>query len=108
MTEPLSIAAGIAGVIKAAADISSLLKRLKDAPQAARTVLAEVDEIGETLKHLRSFLLDKQYFDSSRTQLLQVDHFITIMGGCVFTFSELEKLLDGLRMDSMGLLDRVH
>lgn len=110
MADPLSLAAGVVGVLTAAAQISSLLIRFtqssKDAPQTARTVLTEVNDISGILSHLQSFLLGDESPDRSRTQLLQVDQVITIMSGCVLTFSELEQLLDGFQKEGMGLLDR--
>ncbi|KAL8898260.1 MAG: hypothetical protein Q9207_006802 [Kuettlingeria erythrocarpa] len=110
MADPLSLAAGVVGILTAAAQISSLLidftRSSKDAPQDARAVLTEVNDISSTLAHLQSFLLGNEYSDRSRTQLLQVDQVVTIMGGCVKTFSELEKLLDRLKAEDMGILDR--
>ncbi|KAL8855577.1 MAG: hypothetical protein Q9178_007808, partial [Gyalolechia marmorata] len=110
MADPLSFAAGLIGVVTAAAQISSLLIQFtqssKDAPQTARTVLSEVDDISGILSHLQSFLLGDQSSDRSRTQLLQVDQVVTIMSGCVLTFSELEQLLDGVQKEGMDLLDR--
>lgn len=112
MADPISLAAGVVGILTAAAQISSLLidftRSSKDAPQTARAVLTEVDDISSTLSHLQSFLLGNEYSDRSRTQLLQVDQVVTIISGCVLTFSELEKLLDGLKAEGMGILDRVH
>ena len=112
MAEPLSFSAGVVGVLTAAVQISSLLieftRSSKDAPQAARAVLAEVNDISGTLSHIQSYLLKDERSDKSREQLLQLDHVIKITSGCVLTFSELEKLLDGLKADGMGLLDRAH
>ncbi|KAL8847466.1 MAG: hypothetical protein Q9221_007492 [Calogaya cf. arnoldii] len=111
MADPLSIAAGVIGILTAAAQVSSLLidftKNSKDAPQTARTVLTEVNEISGTLSHLQSFLLGNETLDRSRTQLLQVDQVITVVSGCVLTFSELEKLFDTLKTDDMGIRDCV-
>ncbi|KAL9032286.1 MAG: hypothetical protein Q9180_006592 [Flavoplaca navasiana] len=95
MADPLSISAGVIGILTAAAQISTLLinftRTSKDAPQIAHAVLMEVDDISSTLSHLQSFLLDQV---------------VTIMSGCVLTFSELERLLDGLKAEGMGILDR--
>ncbi|KAL8831878.1 MAG: hypothetical protein Q9170_005105 [Blastenia crenularia] len=111
MADPLSIAAGVAGVLTAAAQISNLLieftKNSKNAPQTARIVLAEVSDISGTLAPLQSFLLGNESSDRSRTELLQIDQVITIMSGCVLTFSELEKLLDKLEADGKGILHRI-
>ncbi|KAL8728644.1 MAG: hypothetical protein Q9166_005259 [cf. Caloplaca sp. 2 TL-2023] len=109
MADPLSITAGVIGILTAAGQVSSLLieftKNSKEAPQTARTVLTEVNEISGTLSHLQSFLLGNESLDRSRAQLLQVDQVVTVISGCVLTFSELEKLLDSLKTDEMGIRD---
>ncbi|KAL8993870.1 MAG: hypothetical protein Q9169_006025 [Polycauliona sp. 2 TL-2023] len=107
MADPLSMAAGVIGILTAAAQVSQLLihftKNSKDAPHTARTVLTEVNEIRCTLLHLQSFLLGNETAEQSRTQLLQVDHVVTVVSGCVLTFSELENLLDTLETEDMGM-----
>lgn len=110
MADPLSIAAGVIGILVAAAHISSLLFEFtstsKDAPRSARAVLTEVNDIKSTLEHLRSFLSGNECSDKSRTELLQVHQVVTIMSGCVLTFSELERVLDGLKAEGMAIFDR--
>ncbi|KAI4104966.1 MAG: hypothetical protein LQ339_003583 [Xanthoria mediterranea] len=110
MADPLSIAAGVIGILVAAAHISSLLFEFtstsKDVPQSARAVLTEVNDIKSTLEHLGSFLSGNECSDKSRTELLQVHQVVTIMSGCVLTFSELERVLDGLKAEGMVLFDR--
>ena len=111
MSDPLSIAAGVVGIITAAAQISSLLisfaKASKDAPQQARIVATEVNETSGILSHLQSFLLGEEFSDRSRTSLLKVDQVVIIVSGCVLTFSELEKLLDELKVADLAVLDRM-
>lgn len=109
MSDPLSVAAGVTGVVTAAAQISSLLikftKSTIGAPLQVKVVLAEVSDIGGILSHLQSFLLGLDAADRSRTALLKVEKVVTIVSGCVLTFSELEKLLDQLKTEDLGLLD---
>lgn len=109
--DPLSIAAGVVGVMTAAAKISSLLtnfmRQSKAAPRQAAIVLTEVTETSGILSHLQSFLLGTETAGQSRTCFLQVDHVVAIITGCVSTFSELEKMLDDLRTESMDILDRI-
>jgi len=111
MSDPLSIAAGIVGVLTAAAQISSLLirwtKSAKEAPQQARVIATEVTELSGILAHLQSFLLGNGCSDESRTSLVKVDQLVTILSGCVLTFSELEKLLDEMKVEDFSILDRV-
>ena len=109
MSDPLSLAAGVVGILTAAAQISTLLIRFtnasRNAPAQARYVLTEVTDINGILSHLQSFLLGTQSANRSRTSLLKVDHTVTILSGCVMTFSELEKILDGLETKDVRVLD---
>ena len=105
------MAAGIVGIVTAVAQVSALLTRLTKstiaAPQQAQVVLAEVNDIGEILSHLQSFLLGLTSPKRSRASLLQVDKVVTIVSGCVLTFSELEKLLDEMKTEDLDVLDRL-
>ncbi|KAL8994336.1 MAG: hypothetical protein Q9169_005663 [Polycauliona sp. 2 TL-2023] len=111
MADPLSIAAGVVGLLTAAAQISSLLVEFtsssRNAPGTAQTVLTEVGDIEETLSHLQKFLLGNGRSNRSGARLLQIDHVVKIITGCVLTFSELEKLLDTLVVDGKGVLNRM-
>ena len=111
MSDPLSIAAGIVGVLTAAAQISSILAKFTKstiaAPQQAQVVLTEVSDIGGILSHLQSFLLGSESPNRSRTSLLKVEKVVTVVSGCVLTFSELEKLLDELKTEGLDILDRL-
>lgn len=110
MADPLSIAAGVVGLLTAAAQVSTLLAAFvsgsRNAPETARIVLTEVRDIEGTLTNLERFLLGRKSSNPSGARLLQIDHITTIITGCVLTFSELEKLLDNLRVDGMGMLNR--
>ena len=109
MSDPLSIAAGVIGVVTAAAQITLLLtnftKSIIAAPQQARVVLAEVSDISVILSQLQSYLLGLDSPNSSRTSLLKVEKVVTIVSGCVLTFSELERLLDELKTEDLDVLD---
>ena len=109
MSDPLSVAAGVIGILTAAAQISTLLiqftKSSRGAPAQARHVLSEVNDISGTLSHLQSFLLGNEHIDRSRASLLKIDHIVTIMSDCVIAFSELETVLDGLKTNDMNILD---
>ena len=111
MSDPLFVAAGVIGIMTAAAQISSLLinftTQSKDAPRQAAIVLTEVTETRSILFHLQSFLLGTEPADQSRTSILQVDHVVAIVTGCVATFSELEEMLDSLKTKGMDILDRI-
>lgn len=111
MSDPLSIAAGVIGVVTAAAQISSILikftKSTFAAPRQAQVVLTEVSHISAILSQLQSYLFGLDLPDSSRTSLLRVDKLVTVVSDCVLTFSELEKLLDEFKTEGMDVLDRL-
>ena len=111
MSDPLSVAAGIVGIVTAVAQVSVLLTRFTKstiaAPQQAQVVLTEISDIGEILSQLQSFLLGLNSPKRSRASLLKVDKVITIVSGCVLTFSELERLLDEMKTDDLDVLDRL-
>ena len=111
MADPLSIAAGCVGVLTAAAQISSLLIKFtnntKNAPDQARVVLTEVSDVSGILSQLQSLLLRAKSVASSRTSLLQVDQVVSIISGCILTFSELQELLNNLKGEGMNIIDRI-
>lgn len=111
MSDPLSIAAGVVGILTAAAQISSILidftRSAKGAPHQAQVIITEVNDTSGILSRLQAFILGKEFADTARTSMLRVDQVINVVSGCVLTFSELQKLLDELETGKMGILDRV-
>lgn len=111
MSDPLSIAVGVVSILTAAAQISSLLinfmRQSSSAPRQAAIVLTEVTETSGVLSNLQSFLLGTEIANQSQTCLLQVDHVLAIVTGCVATFSELEETLGRVKMEGMDILDRI-
>ena len=111
MSDPLSIAAGVVGILTAAAQISTILiqftKASRNAPNQARHIITEVSDTSTILSQLQSFLLGNEYTDRSRTSLLGIDQVVTLVSSCVKTFSELEQILDGLKTGDMSVLDHV-
>ena len=111
MADPISMAVGIVGIVKAVAQASVLLTRFTKstiaAPKQAQILLTEVSDIGEILSQLQSFLLGINSPKRSRASLLKVDKVVTIVSGCVLTFSELEKLLEEMKTEDLDVLDRL-
>ena len=111
MSDPLSIAAGVVGILTAAAQISTLLiqftKASRNAAVQARHVLTEVNDISGILSHLQTFLIGQEYVESSRASLLRIDHIVAIVSGCVMTFSELEKVIDGIKTADLRAIDSI-
>ncbi|KAG8527895.1 uncharacterized protein KY384_006811 [Bacidia gigantensis] len=111
MSDPLSIAAGVVGILTTAAQISSVLikftKATKNAPQEAAILVQEVSDINTILATLQVFLLGDHAADRSRTSLLKVDQVVKVLSSCVLTFSELEILMDELKVENSDVLDRM-
>ena len=111
MSDPLSVAAGVIGIVTAAAQISSLLikftAKVKDAPKQASVVLTEVNDTSTILAQLQPFLLGLETPDQSRACHLQVEFVIAILTDCVATFSELQEILDNLSIEEMQPSDRL-
>ena len=111
MSDPLSIAAGVSGVLIAAAQISSLLIKFTRstiaAPRHAQVVLTEASDISGILSQLQSYILGTDLPNRSTSSMLKVEELVTVLSGCVLTVSELEKLLDELKTEDFDVLDRV-
>ncbi|MDI1488115.1 MAG: hypothetical protein OHK93_007389 [Ramalina farinacea] len=111
MSDPLSVAAGVIGIVTAAAQISSLLVKFtvkfKDAPRQASTVLTEVNDTSRILTQLEPFLLGLETPDQSRACHLHVESVIATLTGCVATFSELQQIVDSLELEDMQPNDRL-
>ena len=109
MSEPLSVAAGVIGILTAAAQITTLLTQLvktsRKASKQARHVITEISNTRGIVSQLQSLLVGNEYKNTSRLSLLKVDHVNVIVSSCVLTFSELENLLDGMKTRDMSMID---
>lgn len=111
MSDPLSIATGVGGLVTAAAQITVVLTKFTksaiSAPHQAKVILTEVKDIDGILSHLKLFLQGLQSSERSRTSLLKVEQVVTVVSDCVLTFLELEMLLDGMKTEDLDILDRL-
>ena len=91
MLDPLSVGAGVVGIIIAVVQISNLLKdfirRTSDAPDQANAILTEIGHIHMIMEQLRPFLHGIENVDESRTSLVQIESVLVILTACVSTFS---------------------
>ncbi|KAF4340754.1 camk camkl kin4 kinase [Fusarium beomiforme] len=112
MSDPLSTAASVVGLLTAAAQISKILtyiiKKARNAPNECKRIKSEVDDIQNVLQSLQLFLIGTQRASSSRTSLILVEQVVATLAACVITFSELETLVLSLETDvEMNLLDKL-
>lgn len=110
--DPLSVAAGVIGVVTAAAQVSKILttivKNTKAAPKLCASTLTEVNDFKAILTHLQTFLLGTATAPKNRASLILVEQVIVTLTGCVTTFSELDEVLKGLvTEEAISSLDRV-
>lgn len=111
MSDPMSIATGVVGILNAATQLSSALinftRSAQGAPGLAREITTEINDVQAILTQMQPFILRKEILDASRASMLRVDNIVSIFGSCVLTFSELEKLLDTLKAHDMEIIDRI-
>jgi hypothetical protein len=106
--DPLSVIASVVGILAVAAKVSSALMKHAGAPKSIRDVQAEVDAMRGALGQLQAFILRKAAINRSGAALILVEQVIVTLAGCVTTFSELEVMVDSLKLDEeMGILDRI-
>ena len=112
MADPLSIAAGVVGLITAAAQVTKILhnvtSKAKHAPDDTRKIMNEVDDIRNVLGSLQLYLVGVERVHKSRTSLIMVDQVVATLAACVTTFSDLDTFVEGLQNESeMKILDRL-
>ena len=110
--DPLSISASIVGLITASAQVSRLLKKFTEstsqASSSARAVLMEVTGIRACLHQLHDFLLGHEERHRSRRSFILIEQVIVVFTDCVTVFSELERMLEGVKTsEHMPVIDRV-
>ncbi|KAH0541711.1 hypothetical protein FGG08_003803 [Glutinoglossum americanum] len=110
--DPLSVAASVVGLLLAGGKMAGLLSKmtsLTDAPALARAVLTEMSDISAALRHTQDFLRGAIAVPAERRQYILLEHLVATLTGCVTTYSELEPIVDSLRIGAsdMGAFDRV-
>lgn len=107
----ISVAASIVGLIGAAAKITLGLNEfitwVNEAPKLANAVLQEVADISACLGQVQSLLLGAGTVNPSNQSLVMVEEIIVVLSNCVLIFSELEKLVEGLKSDQRTSISHV-
>lgn len=94
--DPLSVAASITGILTAAAQVSTLLSGVKDAPASISAVLTELEHIKIVFRALQRFLDRATTVTGPRAALIQLGDVVTILTQTVLVFSEMETLITPL------------
>jgi hypothetical protein len=97
MADPLSIAAGVVGLLATAGKVCSLLSAfissVADAPQLAHTALLKVNELSCTFDMVGILILKLDAVPSHRRDMIRLDHLVLVFTQCVLTLSKVESLL---------------
>ena len=111
MTDPLSVAASVVGLITVASQVSqtltNIIKRAKNASKECQDARTEADDMRRMLQQLQLFVFGMVRASRARTSLILVDQVVTSLAAAVTTFSELGVFVAALDSDEkMGLIDR--
>lgn len=109
--DPLSVAASVTGLLMAGVQISSALQTLISDSAAtaitAQTITQELHDFSIILSQLQHLILGAAFSSHHRASMIDADHLIIVIMGCVCTFSELEKEVSGLgSWEEMNFWDR--
>lgn len=110
--DPLSVSASVVGLLGAGASITStlfaLVSSIRDAPQLAQSLLREMADISAALGSLQIYIRGRAEASAERGALILLEHVLTTLTGCVTTYSDLQRVMDGLNVNpSMGMFDRL-
>lgn len=109
--DAISAAASIVGLLGAATKITmalaSFVQNVKNAPKLAQSVLSEVTDFSACLSHLQRFIVGEQDLARSTEHLIMVDQIIVALSNGVLVFSDLERAVDGLKLDQPMRADRL-
>ena len=97
--DPLSVTASVAGILKAAVEVVSIVGTVKDAPESARSIMVEVTHIKIVISALQKFIDRSTRLDAQRAALIQLEDVIVILTQTVLVFSELEAIVKSLSLN---------
>ena len=110
MGDPLSITAGAIGVVTAAVQVTKTLtdftKRVKDGSKAVKIVIHEVEDMHTIITQFQPLLLGLEKLEDSWSSHEYVKSVVTILIGCLATFSELQQLVVYFKTREFRLSDR--
>jgi hypothetical protein len=102
MTDPVSIAASIAGFIGLSGQVISTLNNLytlgksaKNAPESISRVMEEMQEMNGIFCQVQLFITEngKKQPSQSRLNMISIHHLVATLSGCVLVCSTLDKYL---------------
>ncbi|KAK4446684.1 P-loop containing nucleoside triphosphate hydrolase protein [Podospora aff. communis PSN243] len=97
MADPLSITAGVVGLLATSTKIiktlSDVCSSVSDAPESARSVLVAVETTKLSLSSIKDLFDTIATLPPERKALIRLDHIAVTCSQCVLTLSELEELV---------------
>ena len=101
--DPISIIASVAGILtvttKTIATLTTFSKNVKKCPNSAQNILREAADLHVCVSQVRAFILGEHIAETSRMQLLMVEQLVVMLSNCVLTMSELDRVLDSMRIN---------
>jgi hypothetical protein len=110
--DPLSVAASVIALLGVGGKIVSLLSKvttIADAPVLATDTLMGMTDISTALRHIGDFVNGAIKVPAERQKYIRLDYLLATLTGCLTTYSELEAIIDSLKIGSSGMsvFDRV-
>lgn len=109
--DPLSVSASVVGILAAAGKMAPLLTKLTalaDAPSSAVATLNEISEMTAALRRFQDYLNGTISVPAGCEQYVLLEHVAATLIGSVTTYSELEAIIDSVRVDpETGTFDRI-
>lgn len=97
MSDPLSIAASVAGLLTITAQIATGAKALytgvKEAPQSIAKIEQEMDDLHMIFCQVQMFLIGAKRHNPSRLTMVSLHHLMATLSGCVLVCSNLDRKL---------------
>lgn len=97
MADPLSITAGVVGLLSAAGQVGSVFLKIKsglsNAPSSIQHILSQVRELEICFAAVHQFIIGATTASPGRLSMIGVDQLVATLTESVLTFSELEDIV---------------
>jgi hypothetical protein len=97
MSDPLSIAASVAGLLGTSATVLTILRDLyinaKDAPRSISRIIKEVEEMETIVSQVKAFTSGTAPAEHGRLTMLALHDLMATLSGCVLVCNELHRYI---------------
>ena len=105
--DPLSITASITTIVAAAAQVSNILTKVRDAPTSVNALMAEVTHVRIIFSSLEVYLQHAQTVTHHRAALIQIEDILVVLTQVALVFTEVQKLIEPLWIKSIKWKQRL-